>query len=523
MQLHHAKRQKKGIDEIQSSILFTTFTTNWAQGINRMPVWCRDERRKTRLPSSSLTPRPSSQSFSLYPVCVCVCVWCSTVDVTDLRSILPMSLARSQMSFAMMDPMSPTNAPTGGAVNAASKNQLMSQFAELNALKTLLKEQTVKYDNQTELLHTEEKKNRALITKLTALTEKDELSRMQKENFRLQSERLDSNAKVASIESMNDALKEENEQMKALLASERNEKATTNQAVETARRSEQKHKFNAGRWQREVTKHEATITKLESDLKAMKEELETKKVRLSSLEAEAAVMERIRNDKAVQDAGYGRLQAHLLEVARDAAKKQHALQNSLQATRQFLEELKVEYEEFSATSRMEAELYRRTKGAEYNKLKEDFDAYRRTQYEANEELLRHNTDIVHALQRQFAEYRTTAEHLFENEARSLEDKLKSMNEKHAAEIRLLVRAKDQQFSSMVSSKDAKIMNLIEGTDYQKVLVRHHTEIAQLKDQHEIDLKKVYSHTHTNTRGDATVPLLTALHVMRMCLFVCADS
>jgi hypothetical protein len=108
----------------------------------------------------------------------------------------------------------------------------------------------------------------------------------------------------------------------------------------------------------------------------------------------------------------------------------------------------------------------------------------------NQELLRHQQEIVHALQKQFAEYRATAESLFESEAKSLEDKLKALNEKHAQELRLVVRVKDAQFQSMVSSKDAKIMNLIEGTDYQKVLVRHHTEIAQLKDQHDIELKKV---------------------------------
>jgi hypothetical protein len=51
------------------------------------------------------------------------------------------------------------------------------------------------------------------------------------------------------------------------------------------------------------------------------------------------------------------------------------------------------------------------------------------------------------------------------------------------------QAKDQHFNQMVTSKDAKIMNLIEGTDVQRVLVRHQMELEQMRRLHERDIEQ----------------------------------
>ncbi len=53
-------------------------------------------------------------------------------------------------------------------------------------------------------------------------------------------------SRVASLESMNEGLREELEQSKAALASERADKQAQNQLIEHTKRQEQKHKFNAG-------------------------------------------------------------------------------------------------------------------------------------------------------------------------------------------------------------------------------------------------------------------------------------
>lgn len=107
-----------------------------------------------------------------------------------------------------------------------------------------------------------------------------------------------------------------------------------------------------------------------------------------------------------------------------------------------------------------------------------------------QELYREHQEIVHALRRQFHEYRATAESLFYSEARQLEDKLNAQVARYEEEIRFIVKSKDAHFNAMVTAKDAKVMNLIEGTDFQRVLVRHQMEVDAIKKQHERDAQLI---------------------------------
>ena len=43
---------------------------------------------------------------------------------------------------------------------------------------------------------------------------------------------------------------------------------------------------------------------------------------------------------------------------------------------------------------------------------------------------------------------------------------------------LLEQTKDQHFNQMATAKDAKIMNLIEGTDVQQMLIKHQLELVR---------------------------------------------
>ncbi len=71
---------------------------------------------------------------------------------------------------------------------------------------------------------------------------------------------------------------------------------------------------------------------------------------------------------------------------------------------------------------------------------------------------------------QFEEYRATAEFLFKTEVSQLHAKSNSQMEKYESEMKLIIRQKDFHFDSMMVSKDSKIMNLIEGTDFQGMLL-----------------------------------------------------
>ena len=52
--------------------------------------------------------------------------------------------------------------------------------------------------------------------------------------------------------------------------------------------------------------------------------------------------------------------------------------------------------------------------------------------------------------------------------------------KYEQEIRYIIKAKDQHYDEMMTAKDAKIMNLIEGTDFQALLIKHEMELEQLR-------------------------------------------
>ena len=169
-----------------------------------------------------------------------------------------------------------------------------------------------------------------------------------------------------------------------------------------------------------------------------------------------------------------------LLMAEDANKKQNELQNLLQGDHALLEELKLEYEEHSEMMRLEWEMDKKYQGDQYKKLKGEFENFKLMQFEDKQQMLREQEEVVKALQTQFDEYRATAEYLFATEAAKLEDKLNTQMLKYEQEMRYIVRVKDQHYDEMMTAKDAKIMNLIEGTDFQALLIKHEMEMEQLR-------------------------------------------
>ena len=130
---------------------------------------------------------------------------------------------------------------------------------------------------------------------------------------------------------------------------------------------------------------------------------------------------------------------------------------------QLYNELKLEYEQFCEISKSEWEAEKMQNSEDYKKLEQDFENFKLMQFEDKQQLLREQREVVRALQTQFEEYRSTAEFLFKTEAGKLEDKLNSQMRKYENEIRYIIKAKDKHFDEMMTAKDAKIMNLIEGT------------------------------------------------------------
>jgi hypothetical protein len=76
------------------------------------------------------------------------------------------------------------------------------------------------------------------------------------------------------------------------------------------------------------------------------------------------------------------------------------------------------------------------------------------------------------MQSQFEEYRITAEFMFNTEMAKLEDELSLQATRYEHEIMYVIQAKDKFYADMMVAKDAKIMNLIEGSDLQSLMQKH---------------------------------------------------
>jgi hypothetical protein len=86
--------------------------------------------------------------------------------------------------------------------------------------------------------------------------------------------------------------------------------------------------------------------------------------------AEAAKVARFRDEMNATERAMTVLRAQLTVCADQATRKQNELQNSLQASRQFLDEVRLEYEDYAETTKSEFELYRAAKTHEIRMVRQ---------------------------------------------------------------------------------------------------------------------------------------------------------
>lgn len=235
---------------------------------------------------------------------------------------------------------------------------------------------------------------------------------------------------------------------------------------------------------------------------------------LGSLQTEAKLIGKQKSDMNAARREKNRSTRQVLLLAENSNRIQGEMHASLLAHQKLLEELKVEYEEHAELVRAEWNQDRKAKVEDYNKLKQQLDNLKIMQFEDKQQLLREQREVVKALQTQFEEYRQTAEYLFMTEVTKWEDKLRMQSAKYEEEIKYIIKAKDQHFDTMMTAKDAKIMNLIEGTDLQAILIKHEQEIEQLRRSHADDLQAMRQRTEMEQR-DAIASLHKQLDASAM--------
>ncbi|KAJ3391305.1 hypothetical protein HDU84_006221 [Entophlyctis sp. JEL0112] len=193
----------------------------------------------------------------------------------------------------------------------------------------------------------------------------------------------------------------------------------------------------------------------------------------------------------VRDTMITTLRKQAMEIAMDADRKNNELQNQVQGIEVLIDGIRKEYEEFIQVTKLETESFRVNQLNEYNQLKQAFEASKLAHHEEKRRLGTEYTSLLYSMQSQFEEYRTSTEYMFSSEISRLEDELALQATKYEHEIMYVIQAKDKFYSDLMVSKDAKIMNLIEGSDLQTLMQKHELDLENLRKDHarEIDMVK----------------------------------
>eukprot|EP00743_Colponemidia_sp_Colp-15_P005988 GILK01006435.1.p1 GENE.GILK01006435.1~~GILK01006435.1.p1 ORF type:complete len:863 (-),score=257.14 GILK01006435.1:76-2664(-) len=381
-----------------------------------------------------------------------------------------------------------------------------ADYQQLNALKQELQQLQMKVDHQQLLLQQRDEEIRKLKldmmsskrdllsnkdnggggTPISKLNERHELQ-IQIRDLSVQVETLRTdldlaNGKCTNLEQDNDANKEEITKLRT--------------QIDTLKAVAGRYEREAKEAQKRLSVKENRMQEVQFKLQETEEKLGTSFVGTDGMRpAELRPATDLARTSSAQPSSrtvMDRQRHQLLVVAEEANRRHNELQNLLQGNQRFLDEVKLDYEEYVQTSRLERDAIRRLQEDEYQRLKQEHDNFKKKAVEDKRQLVQEQSEVVQALQAQFEEYRSTAEFLFNSEADKLEEKLNTEMQKYEQEISYIIKVKDQQFDDMMTSKDAKIMNLIEGTDFQILLNKHEIELEQVRKSYQEKEKKLRS-------------------------------
>lgn len=133
----------------------------------------------------------------------------------------------------------------------------------------------------------------------------------------------------------------------------------------------------------------------------------------------------------------------------------------------------------------------------YDKLNNEYIEFKSKQQKEKEELLEEQNIIISSLQTQFELYRNTAEYIFSNEVNRLKDIIDCQMKKYELEIMNLCNKKEYNYEKLIQSKDSKIMNLIEGTDIQTIILKYESEMNDIKTQCREETNRIIDNIQRN--------------------------
>jgi hypothetical protein len=182
----------------------------------------------------------------------------------------------------------------------------------------------------------------------------------------------------------------------------------------------------------------------------------------------------------------------LLEISNSSNLKFNNQQIQLQGIEALIEGIRLEYEEFIEATKLENESYNKIQRDEFELLRNKFMQYKQEQNQKQRDSYWEFQSLLYSMQAQFEEYRTTSEFMYNSEIAKMEDEITSLSLRYEQEILYIAQAKDRFYSDMMVTKDAKIMNLIEGSDLKEVIKHHELEIENIRREHACEIERIKS-------------------------------
>ncbi|OUM66641.1 hypothetical protein PIROE2DRAFT_6057, partial [Piromyces sp. E2] len=182
----------------------------------------------------------------------------------------------------------------------------------------------------------------------------------------------------------------------------------------------------------------------------------------------------------------------ILEISNSSNLKFNNQQIQLQGVETLVESIRLEYEEFIETTKLENESYNKSQKEEFDLLRNKFMQYKQEQNQKQRDSYWEFQSLLYSMQSQFEEYRATSEFMFNSEIAKMEDELTSLTLRYEQEILYIAQAKDRFYSDMMVTKDAKIMNLVEGSDLKEVIKHHELEIENIRREHACEIERIKS-------------------------------
>jgi len=129
--------------------------------------------------------------------------------------------------------------------------------------------------------------------------------------------------------------------------------------------------------------------------------------------------------------------------------------------------------------------------SEYGMLKKEYKRFQTSQFDDKRVLLRRQQNLMTDMHTYFDEYRVASEFLFNTHAAQLGERLLEQEREYNNEICSVMIEAEAGYDDMVSEKDAKTLELIEGSDPAMQQMAHEMKLAQEKRKHAQRLRKLH--------------------------------